>query len=265
MTKSQINRLGERLRAAIDLDADLLRALQELLSEYLGPMMKAQALVREGLGIAATARVKTVNTIIEKLRRERTRLSRMQDLAGLRIVCGPWRDEQDAIATQLVELFGAETVIDDRRIRPSYGYRAVHVIAKIDGFAIEIQVRTLLQDLWAQTLERLSDVLGRGIRYGEEPAVGSDLVKHLSKIADLVAEIEELREGHREFIARSEKTLASNAYGQSKGPLTDEERAQLERMRDGIQKQEEVLTEHTKGLQEHLSGILKQFQEMGLE
>jgi hypothetical protein len=34
---------------------------------------------------------------------------------------------------------------------------------------VEIQIRTLLQDLWAQVLERLGDHLGRDIRYGSWP------------------------------------------------------------------------------------------------
>lgn len=38
-----------------------------------------------------------------------------------------------------------------------------------DRVRVEIQVRTLLQGLWANIYERLADGLGRGIRYGELP------------------------------------------------------------------------------------------------
>lgn len=58
----------------------------------------------------------------------------------------------------------------DRRAEPSFGYRAVHVIVKVRGRPVEIQVRTRLQDLWAQIVERLADEWGRGIRYGEPPS-----------------------------------------------------------------------------------------------
>jgi hypothetical protein len=34
---------------------------------------------------------------------------------------------------------------------------------------MEVQVRTCLQDLWAQVVERVGDVWGRGIRYGSGP------------------------------------------------------------------------------------------------
>ena len=42
----------------------------------------------------------------------------------------------------------------DRRKNPTYGYRAVHVIVYWDGIPVEIQIRTELQDTWAQIVER---------------------------------------------------------------------------------------------------------------
>jgi hypothetical protein len=45
----------------------------------------------------------------------------------------------------------------------------VHVIVSLDGITIEIQVRTLMQHVWADVMERLADRLGRQIRYGDAP------------------------------------------------------------------------------------------------
>ncbi len=158
MTKSQINRLGDRLRLSESPDE----------AAHSEPMAKAQALLREVLGIEATSRLKTINTIIEKLRRERTRLATMQDIAGLRVVSKMGLAEQDELVGKITSLFPGSKV-DDRRERPSYGYRAVHIIALVDERPVEIQVRTELQDRWAQVMEGMADELGRGIRYGEEP------------------------------------------------------------------------------------------------
>ena len=36
--------------------------------------------------------------------------------------------------------------------------------------SVEVQVRTRLQHEWAEIFEKLADLLGRGIRYGEPPA-----------------------------------------------------------------------------------------------
>ena len=68
MTKSQINKVGETLRAAGHPDDDTLTRLQQIRSLYEPPMATVQALLKERLGIDATARLKTVNTIVEKLR-----------------------------------------------------------------------------------------------------------------------------------------------------------------------------------------------------
>ena len=60
--------------------------------------------------------------------------------------------------------------MDDLRVHPSHGYRAVHIIVRIDGLPIEIQVRTRLQDSWAQLSEVLSDKIERSLKYGGGPA-----------------------------------------------------------------------------------------------
>jgi hypothetical protein len=121
------------------------------------------------LGVRVTSRTKTTGTLIEKLQRNQSMaLSRMQDIAGARLVLEMTRVQQDQLVARIVELFpGAETM--DRRAQPSHGYRAVHVVVQVDERFVEIQVRTVLQDLWAQLTERLGDAWGRGIRYGDPP------------------------------------------------------------------------------------------------
>jgi hypothetical protein len=100
------------------------------------------------------------------------KLKGVQDVAGARIVVDGDRIEQDEIVEQVVAAFrdGARPpMIRDRRAAPSSGYRAVHVVIFEDGLPVEVQVRTRLQDLWAQVVEQLGDIWGRGIRYGEAP------------------------------------------------------------------------------------------------
>jgi ppGpp synthetase/RelA/SpoT-type nucleotidyltranferase len=151
-------------------------------------MFRAQTQLKE-LGFEATSRLKTINTIIEKLRREKTRLAEMQDIAGLRIVSQADLIEQDRIASSIAETFSVRKVID-RRKQPMHGYRAVHVIATIVGRLIEIQVRTQLQDLWAQAVERLADEAGREIRYGRPPHGRSEDVKTVLNLSSDIADIE---------------------------------------------------------------------------
>ena len=228
MTTSQVNKLGDKLRSQTELDSETLQRLQDFRADYQAPMLKTQALVTELLGIDSTARLKTVNTIVEKLKRERTRLSTMQDVGGLRIVVGHWRVDQDQAVHKLITLFGeANTEVDDRRVKPSHGYRAVHVIPRVDGYPIEIQVRTPLQDLWAQTVERLADRVGRAIRYGAQPADAPaqllEIFDDLQKLSDLISRLETLPEEGRAHIARGRELL-------SMPDLSPQQRQELEDM-----------------------------------
>ena len=78
---------------------------------------------------------------------------------------------------------------------------------------MEIQVRTRLQDAWAQISEKLGDIWGRGLRYGEGPdmpdhpawpgatATRGEVVRELQLMSEAIHEsernqvqLEELRE-----------------------------------------------------------------------
>jgi len=122
------------------------------------------------LDLEPGGRPKTVGTLVDKLRRmPELPLSKMQDIAGARVVAEMTREEQDRLVERITARFDSYRV-KDRRIEPSFGYRAVHIIVRVQGRPVEIQVRTRLQDLWAQIVERLADAWGRQIRYGEPPS-----------------------------------------------------------------------------------------------
>ena len=145
-----------------------LELLEELLLESNGALEEVAAALR-GIGLEPTTRLKTSGTIIDKLRRPpHLTLASIRDLAGARIVRPMTLDEQDAFASQIQGLWPDAMVIDRRR-EPSHGYRAVHVVPRINRCSVEIQLRTLYQDLWAQAMELYGDVWGRAIRYGGEP------------------------------------------------------------------------------------------------
>ncbi len=77
------------------------------------------------------------------------------------------RVQQDNLVAQVAEAVG-ECKIVDRRTRPQFGYRAVHLLVRRDERWVEIQVRTQMQDQWAQITESLGDA-GTPIRYGQLP------------------------------------------------------------------------------------------------
>jgi ppGpp synthetase/RelA/SpoT-type nucleotidyltranferase len=173
MSRSQIERLGIRLAKSPDLDPSDLAALHKLLVIYGDALAEAVRAVDSDLGITPTARIKTTGTILEKLERlGGSWLKSIHDIAGMRIVGTFDRKGQDALVARLVELFAdgsRSPEIVDRRVTPSHGYRAVHVIVVVRSIPVEIQVRTQLQNEWADLFEKLADKIGRSVRYGEPP------------------------------------------------------------------------------------------------
>jgi RelA/SpoT family protein len=104
----------------------------------------------------------------------------MQDIAGMRVVVLGTRDDQDRVVERICSEFENHRVVD-RRAKPSHGYRAVHVIVQVHGCSVEVQVRTELQNRWAQLAERLGDSWGRQVRYGEPPTEPDRLVAEPDK------------------------------------------------------------------------------------
>jgi hypothetical protein len=123
LTTSQINKLGERLRRGTTTDTDLL-LLDEYRRSFAGAFNTVVRSIRRHLSLEVNGRpANTTGAIIEKLVRERTRLSHVQDIAGCRIVVAGI-EEQDLVLMGVSLLFPGSSVIDRRR-QPSHGYRAV--------------------------------------------------------------------------------------------------------------------------------------------
>jgi hypothetical protein len=171
---------------------------------YKDDQLLCWAFVAVDLGLQPGSRLKTTGTLVDKLRRiPGMRLSRIQDVAGARVVAEMNREEQDRLVGGVTARFD-DYRVKDRRAEPSFGYRAVHIIVKRQGRPVEIQVRTHLQDLWAQIVERLADDWGRGIRYGEPPsepdllAMGSltrqQFVQGVMALAERISDAERARQ-----------------------------------------------------------------------
>ena len=196
LSRSQIDRLGSDLRAGAINDQNL-RKLDIYRRSF------------EPAYVAASTRLKTMLTgttrfgrtevsgrvgkstlaIVAKLRRQTTKLSQMQDIAGLRVITASVR-RQNEVVSGLLEEFPAARLFD-RRTVSSHGYRAVHLVCPVNKHFVEVQVRTMLQDLWAQLSEKLGDQLGYpGIKYGEYPAEYPQAGHILIGVSDSIADLE---------------------------------------------------------------------------
>lgn len=148
--------------------------------------MRMSVAVTSSIGLPVAARLKTRATLVDKLRRDKLRLSQVQDVAGLRLTVHD-RDEQNRVASVVASLFSESRTVD-RRAEPSFGYRAVHIVGKVVGLPVEVQVRTQGQHEWALLVERLADRWGRQIRYGHPPTNADHEVDGRSR-ADVMADI----------------------------------------------------------------------------
>ncbi len=185
LSQSQLTKLGDRLRGEVT-EADL-TMLDEYRRSFETPGKWVADEVRMCTGVVPTQRnAKSSRAIIEKLRRQSSRLGRIQDIAGCRLTVHSLSD-QDRVIAQLIERF-PDADVKDRRMHPSHGYRAVHVVVRRDGFLIEVQVRTTLQHLWAQLSEELADRFGNEVKYGGGP---TEVAGILAKCSEVVVQLEE--------------------------------------------------------------------------
>jgi ppGpp synthetase/RelA/SpoT-type nucleotidyltranferase len=218
LSKSQIDKLGDRLRDSKEpAEADI-RELNALLEAHQPTLMVSGSVVHR---VASESRIiavrlKTARSTIEKLKRSPTMsLSRMQDLAGARIVVEGGRNTQDEIVKLLASEFSATRVVD-RRAKPQIGYRAVHVIAKVEERWVEIQVRTPRQHRWAEIFEKTADIFGRQIRYGQapDPPTQKSPFRSIEVFIDLLLKasnsISAIEERERAVLTASERVEVEN-------------------------------------------------------
>ncbi|WFG43124.1 RelA/SpoT domain-containing protein [Pseudonocardia alni] len=225
-SRKQLDKLGKRLATTgvlTDYDSDLFGEVLEFYQNLLDYVCDHL----QSLELEPTSRVKTTGTLIDKLQRERgIQLSRIQDLAGARVVIEGERVDQDLLVKEICGSFphsSREPTVIDRRSAPSGGYRAVHVILYPYDFPVEVQVRTELQDVWAQIFERVADQWGRQIRYGGAPDPGTDTPLDAAERAVL-----EFRRKTIELLMRVSEQIDDLENFRSQARLAAEEMKQIE-------------------------------------
>jgi ppGpp synthetase/RelA/SpoT-type nucleotidyltranferase len=191
----QIQKLGKRLRDG-RYSPDDLHALDDYRNEFDDLLLGTSAVLNAHMRSAQipcviSGRLKRGKSIIRKLQRPANHamsLALMADLAGIRVIITDL-DCQDRVASTLRGSLACERVIDYRET--GQPYRAVHVIAHQDGRPIEIQVRTLAQQLWANESESFGESVKEG---GGEHGVRDYLEKLCAacRCLDLRLEVSEL-------------------------------------------------------------------------
>ena len=159
----KIDQLGDRLRNHC-LEYGDLEKLDEFRQTYSDIDTQAYSVIQDTLQacrdklVITRRKRKTRQSIVDKLyREEKLRLSQMQDIVGCRIVVQGGAQAACQVNKQLVNAFEEKQFRIQSKPRNKDGYRAIHLIVKINKKSYEIQLRTLAQDVFANLVERLSD------------------------------------------------------------------------------------------------------------
>lgn len=188
LSRNQIDKLGERLRDGSHAPEDLL-LLHEFRRSFSRPYFEVRRKLLAELQMNVTGRpAKSTASIISKLHRQNIRLSRIQDIAGCRVVV-PGIADQNRVIERLKGLFENPRGVD-RRIKPSHGYRAYHLIVECQGRLVEIQVRTEMQQAWAMEVESLFDAVDPAIKYGGGPMELQDWLQLRSALIEVRENLE---------------------------------------------------------------------------
>jgi putative GTP pyrophosphokinase len=161
-----------------------------------------------------TGRVKSVDSILEKMKRrhidDEHLEDEMQDIAGLRVVVQFVEDIYEVV--ELIRHRSDMMIVEERdyvKYNKASGYRSYHIVVEytvelIDGprkILAEIQVRTMSMNFWA-TIEHT-------LNYKYQGQVPEDVAKRLEKSAEVAfkldQEMSEIRFEIRETDPRGKK------------------------------------------------------------
>jgi ppGpp synthetase/RelA/SpoT-type nucleotidyltranferase len=197
--KGEVNRAGaviaESKRPATAKEVDQLNCAIEVVEwwrgEHSAPLNAVAANLRSYVAevseLAVSQRLKRLPTIADKLTRLPTmKLTTMGDIGGVRAVV-PDQNAADHVAKRLRDNWSITRFSDYVAAPKADGYRALHLINQHDGRLIEVQIRTPLQDDWANTVEILSRSVAPDLKFGNGPV---ELRELLTELASIYAELE---------------------------------------------------------------------------
>ena len=169
--------------------------------------------------VDVTQRLKRRPTIFDKLEREPTmQLTQMWDIGGVRARLPSLRHLQ-AVSRRLRKTWTIIRTKDYVSEPRTSGYRAVHHIVRRNGRLIEVQLRTVLQDAWANQVEEDSRRQSVGYKFGRGEEDVHDYYRVVSKAFAALDREEDLSE---ELVAAINESYARVAGKLKRPPLRED-------------------------------------------
>ena len=235
LSNSQIDKIGKKLRND-NVDAECVRALELFRASFVDTYTYVEDMLVNKLRLKITGRPsKSTVAIVEKLKRETIRLSQIQDVAGCRVLVSDIALQNRVI--ELASLVFGDADIDDKRDKPTNGYRAVHLIVKRRGRPVEIQVRTRFQHAWAEMSEKISDAFGQSIKYGSGAEWAVKFLSDLSKATGRLEMAEHEKMVISELKAQQGSSRALNERNKEQNRFEREATREIRSLFAGLNKQ----------------------------
>ena len=204
ISNSALNKIGEIIRrqnmgveydGALKILNDWRETHGRVLDFYYDKCVKlAKNIDQENIIVAQ--RLKRLPTIINKMNRYRDMgLSRMQDIAGVRIIVEDM-EQLKATEEEITKWEGLQRNKDYIENPKKSGYRGKHFVFKKDEKYVEIQLRTQFQHLWATAVETVDVFRGGSLKEGDDNSYWHDFFCQVSSIFAM-AEGENVLSEHR--------------------------------------------------------------------
>lgn len=193
VTRGEVDRAGRLLArngglANVLLIGHALDVVNNWRAAHSFPLNTFQVVLRDrvkqmgALDAVVAQRLKRTPSIIGKLRRHSSmKLSRMQDIGGVRAVLSDLTEVEDLWRRYRArEKRSKHAFVTEKnyiREPKASGYRGIHLVYRYrsarhpayDGLQIEIQLRTDLQHAWATAVETVGTFLGQSLKSSEGP------------------------------------------------------------------------------------------------
>ncbi|MEQ8553289.1 MAG: hypothetical protein RIC06_23020 [Cyclobacteriaceae bacterium] len=179
-SKTQINKLGKKLRTTIQEGNEIGKTELEQLQEYRTSFREDISPVFENVAAIAkrirrdsliSLRIKRIESILSKIRREPTMaLGNMGDIAGCRVICHS-KSSLSLIRNEISKLYSVTKVKDYVSEPKPDGYSGYHIYIKSpvnEHKQVEIQLRHVRTHKWASLVEIIDIIYELKLKEGEK-------------------------------------------------------------------------------------------------